>query len=266
MLGAIAGDIIGSIYEWHNNKTKNFPLFGRGCEPTDDSIMTLAVAEGILAGNGDEARTSAAIIASMQRLGRLYPHAGYGGHFIGWIFSDDPAPYNSYGNGSAMRVSSVAWAFDTLADVQRFARLSAAVTHNHPEGIRGAEAVATAIFMARTGATKDSIRQCIDMDFDYPLNRTLEEIRPTYTFDVSCMGSVPEAVIAFLESTDYEDAVRNAVSIGGDSDTIACITGAIAEAFYGIPDFIRQKALSRLDTTLRGILDSFYRRYPCVRT
>lgn len=262
MLGAIAGDIIGSLYEFNNLKSKDFPLFDQGSEVTDDSVMTLAVAEGILAGDGGVNRTRKAIAASMQRLGRLYPHAGYGGHFMSWIFADNPAPYRSFGNGSAMRVSSVAWAFQSLADVIRFARVSAEVTHNHPEGIRGAEAVAGAIFLARTGRSKDEIRRYIDEDFDYPLNRTLDEIRPSYAFDVTCMGSVPEAVIAFLESTDYEDAVRNAVSIGGDSDTIACIAGSIAEAYYGIPDWIREEALRRLDPTLRGIYDAFMLRYP----
>lgn len=262
MLGAIAGDIIGSIYECSAIKTKDFPLFSIGSEPTDDSVMTLAVAEGILAGNGAKTRTEAAIIASMRRLGRLYPHAGYGGRFMGWLASDRPAPYNSWGNGSAMRVSPVAWAFDTRAEVAAFARISAAVTHDHPEGIRGAEAVATAIFLARTGASKDGIRRCVDEDFDYPLNRTLDEIRSDYAFDVSCMGTVPEAVTAFLESESFEDAIRNAVSLGGDADTLACITGGIAEAYYGMPDWLRAETLRRLDDEQRRILDAFFERFP----
>jgi len=245
MLGAIIGDIVGSVYEWHNNKTKDFPLFRGDCFFTDDTVMTVAVAEAI--NNGGKSND---FIDSMKAWGRLYPDAGYGGRFGGWVFSDDREPYNSWGNGSAMRISPCAWAYNTLDEVEKAAENCAAVTHNHPEGIKGAQATAAAIFLARKGKSKDEIRTYISEKYGYDFCRTLDEIRPTYRFNESCQETVPEAIIAFLESNDFEDAIRNAISIGGDSDTLAAITGSIAEAAYGVPEEMRQQALGFLDERL----------------
>ena len=255
MLGAIIGDMVGSIYEWRNIKTKEFPLFGQNCKFTDDSVMTLAVAEGLMNGGKPDD-----YIRAMKRLGRMYPHAGYGGHFQNWLFTDNRSPYNSWGNGSAMRVSPVGWLFDSLEETENAAETSAAVTHNHPEGIKGAQATAAAIFLARNGKSKNEISEYIEEKYDYDLSRTLDEIRPTYEFDVSCMGTVPEAMIAFLESNDFEDAIRNAISLGGDSDTLAAITGSIAEAAYGIPEPIKNRAISLLDGPLLEVLNRWQER------
>ena len=249
MLGAIIGDIVGSIYEWHNIKTKEFPLFGKNCKFTDDSVMTIAVAEGLMNGGKPDD-----FIDAMKRIGNMYPKAGYGGYFRKWLFTDERKPYNSWGNGSAMRVSPVGWFYDTLELTESAAETSAAVTHNHPEGIKGAQATAAAIFLARNGKTKEDIKAYIEVKYGYDLKRTLDEIRPDYDFDVSCMGTVPEAIIAFLESEGFEDAIRNAISLGGDSDTLAAITGSIAEAAYGIPDEIKEKALSYLDLPLTEVV------------
>jgi len=250
MIGAIAGDIIGSAYEWHNIKSKEFELFSPRSKFTDDTVLTIAVADCLLNGR-DYAQT-------FKEYGRRYPHAGYGGNFNTWLHSDDLGPYNSFGNGSAMRVSPVGFAFDTLDDVLSQARRSAVVTHDHPEGIKGAQATAAAIFLARTRKDKKEIKAYIQSNFKYDLSPTLAEIRPAYSFDVTCQGSVPQAIIAFLESANYEDAIRNAISIGGDSDTIACITGGIAEAFYNsIPDEIVQKVRTILDSRLLSIVDLF---------
>jgi len=257
MIGAIAGDIIGSVYEWNNIKTKDFPLFSPECFFTDDTVMTLAIAEGLMNGGSGEA-----FVSAMKRYGCLYPYAGYGSRFGSWLLSDDTKPYNSWGNGSAMRVSPVAWAFGTLREVEKYAEISAAVTHNHPEGIKGAQAVATAIFLARNGGTKKEIKEYIENRYGYRLDRTLDEIRPYYRFDESCQGTVPEAIIAFLESRDFEDAIRNAVSLGGDSDTLAAITGSIAEAAYGIPEEITEKVMSILDDFLANTCRRFFERYP----
>jgi len=248
MIGAIIGDIVGSIYEWNNIKTKDFPLFSPGCFFTDDTVMTLAIAEGLI--NGGSAED---FIAAIKKYGRLYPDSGYGGRFGSWLFSDDINPYNSWGNGSAMRVSPVAWAFDILSEVEKYAEISAAVTHNHPEGIKGAQATAAAIFLARKGKTKEEIKAYIENKYGYNLNRSIDEIRPNYRFNESCQETVPEAIIAFLESVDFEDAIRNAISLGGDSDTLAAITGSIAEAAYGIPKEIKEKALSILDQGLHDL-------------
>jgi ADP-ribosylglycohydrolase len=231
IIGAIAGDIIGSAYEFHNVKTTDFDLFPKGTFFTDDSTLTMATMYALLSDKG--------YVNAYQNFGRRFPHRGYGGNFKSWIYSDNPEPYNSWGNGSAMRVSPVGWYAKTINEVMDEAKRSAEVTHNHSEGIKGAQATACAVFLARTGKTKDEIKKYIVDTFDYDLDRTIEEIRPEYDFDVSCQGSVPEAIIAFMESTDFENAVRLAVSLGGDSDTIACITGGIAEAFYKkIPDTI----------------------------
>ena len=229
--GAFAGDIIGSAYEFDNVKSLDFALFPRGTYFTDDSVLTAATMDALLNGSG--------YTTAYQHFGRIYSHRGYGGHFKRWIYSDNPRPYNSWGNGSAMRVSPVGWYCNSIEEALAEAKKSAEVTHNHPEGIKGAQAVAAAVYLARTGKNKDAIKTFIVDTFGYDLNRTIDQIRPGYTFDVSCQGSVPEAIIAFLESVDFENAVRLAVSIGGDSDTIACINGGIAEAFYQtIPDHI----------------------------
>ena len=255
MIGAIIGDIIGSVYEWNNIKTKDFPLFSSECTFTDDTVMTIAIAEGLMKGGNAEE-----FIAAMKKYGSLYPNAGYGSRFGSWLFSEDVNPYNSWGNGSAMRVSSVAWMFDSLQEVEKYAEVSAAVTHNHPEGIKGAQAAAAAIFLAREGKTKDEIKAYIVSNYGYDLSRTLDEIRPSYRFNESCQETVPQAIIAFLESVDFEDAIRNAISMGGDSDTLAAITGSIAEATYGIPEEIKDKVLSILDERLIKIYNQFAKR------
>lgn len=252
MIGAIIGDIIGSVYEWNNIKTKDFPLFSPKCFFTDDTVMTLAIAEGLMNGGGAED-----FIAAMKKYGQIYPDAGYGGRFGSWLFSDGSEPYNSWGNGSAMRVSPIAWFFDTLSEVEGYAEISAAVTHNHPEGIKGAQATAAAIFLARKGKTKDEIKIYIEGKYGYDLSKRLDEIRPNYRFNESCQETVTEAIIAFLESTGFEDAIRNAISIGGDSDTLAAITGSIAEAAYGIPEEIKERAFYYLDQRLLDIYTSF---------
>jgi ADP-ribosylglycohydrolase len=255
MIGAIIGDIIGSVYEWNNIKTKDFPLFIPACDFTDDTVMTLAIAEGLMNGGSSED-----FIQSMKKYGHLYPDAGYGGRFGSWLFSEDVHPYNSWGNGSAMRVSPVAWLFDTLPEVEKYAEISAAVTHNHPEGIKGAQATAAAIFLARKGKTKDDIKAYVESKYGYDLSRTLAEIRPNYLFNESCQETVPEAIIAFLESADFEDAIRNAISLGGDSDTVAAITGSIAEAAYPVPEEIKEQALSILDERLLKVYRQFLER------
>ncbi len=250
MLGAIAGDIIGSVYERNNIKSTEFPLFGENSRFTDDTVLTIAVAHAIL----DDLDYT----GTLKLYGRKYPNAGYGGSFRNWIFSPSKEPYNSWGNGSAMRVSPIGWAFNTAGDVLREAEKSAAATHNHPEGIKGAQSVALAILMARQGEGKETIKQEIERRFNYDLNRSLSEIRPDYKFDVSCQGSVPESIIAFLESESFEDAVRLAISIGGDSDTIACIAGSIAEAFYKeIPPHITAEVKQRLPDNLWEIVERF---------
>ncbi len=254
MIGSIAGDIIGSVHERAGAKTKNFPLFAGGCRFTDDTVLSVAVAEKLLRG-GDYADL-------FHHYFHAYPNAGYGGSFVRWASQRERAPYNSWGNGSAMRVSPVGFACETLEEVMREARKSAEVTHNHPEGIRGAQATAAAVFLARCRRTKAQIREHIEGEFGYDLSARLEEIRPAYAFDVSCQGSVPQSIIAFLESESYEDAIRNAVSLGGDADTMACIAGGIAEAWYGgVPQAIRKEALSRLDARLRGVVEEFAARF-----
>jgi len=254
MIGAIAGDIIGSVYEHYQIKTKDFPLFHPRCRFTDDTVLTVAVADAILTGRPYE--------GSVRKIGRRYPRAGYGGSFIGWLHSDHPQPYNSWGNGSAMRVSPVGFAFNTEDEVLDEAEKTANISHNHPEGVKGAQATALAVFLARMGHTKEGIRDQIRQRFGYSMDRTVDDIRPIYYFDVSCQGTVPEAIIAFLDSTSYEDAVRNAISLGGDSDTLACITGGIAEAFYrDVPDSIRVKVRELLTPDLLEITEVFCEKY-----
>ena len=275
MLGAIVGDIVGSVYEWHNIKTKDFPLFRKDCFFTDDTVMTCAVAEAVMNGGQEDD-----FIDAMKKYGRMYPNAGYGGRFNTWLFSNDREPYNSFGNGSAMRVSPCAEVWNCgftartgmyPANAMEMTTLSAAVTHNHPEGIRGAMATAEAIFLSRfhfggyhldydepinndPDECRKRIKEGIEKTYGYDLSKTLDEIRPTYRFNETCQQTVPQAITAFLESKDFEDAIRNAISLGGDSDTLAAITGSIAEAAYGIPDWIREKAISYLDEPLKDVL------------
>lgn len=255
MMGAIIGDIAGSVYEFNNIKTKDFPLFRDDCFFTDDTVMTIAVAEAIMAGGTEED-----FVREMKKYGRLYPGRGYGGRFAVWLRKKDNRPYNSLGNGSAMRVSPCGW-FNDEAKVKELAEKSAVVTHNHEEGIKGALATAEAIHIARMHKRnysmveiKAMIKEHVEKTYGYDLDRTLDEIRPVYTFDETCMKTVPEAIIAFLESENFEDAIRNAISIGGDSDTLAAITGSIAEASYGIPEDIREKAMTFLDDRLKDVL------------
>ena len=278
MLGAIIGDIVGSVYEWNNIKTKEFPLFRDDCFFTDDTVMTIATADALMkCGQPDD------FIDSYKKWGRRYPDAGYGSRFGRWIFSDDREPYNSWGNGSAMRVSPCAWLMDCgfcartgmwPSNGRERAKLSAEVTHSHPKGIKGALAVTDAIFMCRFYADgygddmgnpikerlsltqyKMQIKEHIEQEYGYDLSKTLDEIRPTYQFNESCQDTVPQAIVAFLESTGFEDAIRNVISLGGDSDTLAAITGSIAEAAYGVPDWIKDKALSYLDAPLREVYE-----------
>ncbi len=251
MIGAIAGDIIGSVYEHFSIKTTEFELFHQGSRFTDDTVLTIAIADAIM-----NKKNYAEVL---KEYGHRYPNAGYGGNFFQWVFSDSTEAYYSFGNGSAMRVSPVGFAFNDLDTVMQEAERTASVTHNHPEGIKGAQAVAMAIYLARHGYRKRNIKKDITERFGYNLERSLEQIRPNYQFDVSCQGSVPEAIIAFLESEDYEDAVRKAVSLGGDSDTIACITGGIAQAYFGeVPYTIEKKAREMLTPELLQVVDSFY--------
>jgi ADP-ribosylglycohydrolase len=253
MVGAIAGDIIGSIYEQHGIKTKDFPLFQQQCRFTDDTVLTVAVADVLLHGGNYTHR--------FRQYYEQYPHAGYGLHFHIWARSQDPSPYNSFGNGSAMRVSPVAYAFEEIEQVRAEAARSAAVTHNHPEGIKGAEATASAVFLARKKASKQEIRLYVEREFAYDLSRTPDQIRPAYDFDVTCQGTVPAALSSFLCSDDFEDAVRNAVSLGGDSDTLACIAGSVAGAYYGVPRHIEEEVRSRIDEQLGSVVAAFSNRF-----
>ena len=263
MLGAIVGDIVGSPYEFdrHNIKTTVFPLLSERSHFTDDTVMTLAVADALMASlpergtEAPETKFEAALIHAMQDYGLRYPDAGYGARFSGWLYAAHPEPYNSFGNGSAMRVSPVAWAFDTLDAVERFAAASARVTHNHPEGIKGAQATAGAILLARQGKSKAEIRGYVESRYGYDLGRTLNEIRPGYRHVESCQETVPEAITAFLEGDGFEDAVRKAVSLGGDSDTLTAITASIAEGMWGIKPEIETAILPLLDPFLRESLD-----------
>lgn len=245
MLGAIIGDIVGSVYEFESDKTKDFELFTEESRLTDDSMMTIAVGCAcVKADLSDEEDFKSWVIYYMRKIGREFPSAGYGYHFFRWIKSDFMGAYNSFGNGSAMRVSPVAWVAKSLDEAEKLAKWSAEVTHNHPEGVKGAQAVAAAIYLARSGKSKIEIKDYIEQNY-YVLDFTLDEIRPTYEFDVTCQGSVPQAIQCFLESTDFEDAIRNAVSLGGDGDTQAAMAGAIAEGYYGIPEEMKTEAYKR---------------------
>lgn len=263
MLGAIIGDIVGSRFEWHNIKTKEFDFLTYKCFPTDDSVMTLALAQAILVSKPDYSDLSKNAVECMQAVGRNYPDCGYGGKFRHWMFSDNPQPYNSFGNGAAMRVSPAGFAATSLDEAKMLAKRITEVTHNHPEGLKGAEATVVAIYMARTGSSILEIRDYIDKNY-YPMNFTLDGIRATYRFNETCQDTVPQALAAFFESTSFEDAIRNAISIGGDSDTLAAICGGVAEAYYGIPSEIRKHALTFLDKRLLQILVAFENKYPPV--
>lgn len=261
MYGAILGDIIGSPFEFdRGDKTKYFKLFSRRSHFTDDSVMTLAVCEALLKVGQDATvnEIEDAVITSMQSWGRRYPHEGYGGYFRRWLTARHPEPYNSFGNGSAMRVSAAGWLYDSLEKTRVVAKATANVTHNHPEGIKGAEATASAIFMARNGSSKEEIKKYIENEFHYDLNRTLDEIRPSFHMDETCQKTVPEAIIAFLEARDFEDAIRNAVSLGGDTDTLGAITGSIAEAYFGISETLISECRNRINKDMRDIVDAFY--------
>ena len=269
MLGAIFGDIAGSIYEFNNIKTTRFNLFNPSMSVTDDTILTVAVADWLL----QESLSKEKLILTIKDYVRKYPHpmGGYGTRFSVWAKSEEVKPYNSWGNGSAMRVSPVGWAFGTLERTEEIAKLSAEITHNHPEGIKGAQVVAAAVFMARNSATKDQIKGYLESRYGYDLSRSCDEIRPQYYFNESCRETVPQAIIAFLESTDFESAIRLAVSLGGDSDTLACITGGIAEAFYGMQytssgsNFYQSEmaefARSKLPSGLKRITEKFYTQF-----
>lgn len=258
MIGAIAGDIIGSVYERHNIKIADFPLFNPSSTFTDDTVLTVAIADAILSGSGYSGK--------LKEYYWLYPERGYGPGFRRWAAAGRTTPYHSNGNGSAMRVSPVGLAFDSLEEVLREAKRSAEVTHNHPEGIKGAQAVASAVFLARKGASKEEIKTYVRETFHYNLNETIDSLRLHYRFDMTCEGSVPQAISAFLESEGYEDAIRKAISIGGDSDTIACIAGGIAEAFYrGAPQNIADFALAKLDDALREVIAMFEQTYSINR-
>ena len=259
MLGAILGDMIGAPYEFDRSpKVKEFPLFSRYSAFTDDTVMTIAVAEALMdsLGKTDE-EIRKALVSSMLKWGKRYPDAGYGGMFYQWLHEKNPKPYGSFGNGSAMRVSSAGWLSDTIGETRRIARLTAEVTHNHPEGIKGAEATASAIFLARSGWSKEKIRDYITEEFGYDLSRTCDEIRPGYRHIETCQATVPEAITAFLAGEDFEDVIRTAVSLGGDCDTLTCIAGGMAEAFYGIPREIEEEGRKRLPADMLSVLDRF---------
>ncbi len=271
MIGAVIGDIIGSVFEWHNTKTTDFTLFSRNSHFTDDTVMTVAIADAILNKPDNVNRiydfffNSGIYAYKLKEYGKKYPHAGYGNMFENWLLSDSFKPYKSFGNGSAMRVSPIGFAFKTLEETLNEAKKSAIVTHNHREGVKGAMAIASAIYMARNGANKHTMKTFIEKKFGYNLSKKLDDIRSTYTFDSSCKGSVPQAIIAFLESEDFEDAIRKAISIGGDSDTIACMTGGIAQAFYKkIPEFMINRVNLLLDSGLRRVINEFNKKYNLI--
>lgn len=253
MIGSIAGDIIGSIYEFENIKTTRFPLFQDSCFFTDDTVLSVALAESILTGENYE--------NLMRDYYLIYPNAGYGGKFRKWATGEIQGAYNSWGNGAAMRISPVGWAYDDLDTVLKKAEEFTVITHDHPEGIKGAKAVASAIWLARKGHSKSYTKMFVSIQFGYDLSRTCNDIRPEYTFNESCQGTVPEAITAFLEGSDFESCVRLAVSLGGDTDTLACITGSIAEAFYGIPTHIADKAMEFLDDELKAVTVAFMNKY-----
>lgn len=265
MLGAIIGDIAGSIYEFNNTKDYYFPIFEGGCDYTDDSIMSVAVAEWLL---NDSCHTPESLALIMRRYGKEYrcPMGGYGGMFFGWLLDPNAGPYNSFGNGAAMRASAIGWVFDSLDETERVAEISAAVSHNHLEGIKGAQATAAAIFMGRNGCSKEEIKQYISSKYGYDLNRSYSSVHETYKWGASCQDTVPEALIAFLESESFEDSIRKAVALGGDSDTLACINGGIAEAYYkDIPVYMQKEAFCKLPNEFKRILYRLQQRCPSMK-
>lgn len=260
MLGVILGDVIGSRFEFdRGGKTKEFKLFTREDEFTDDSVMTIAVADGLMnAGkDADEKTVKERLIKSMQHWGQRYPYAGYGAKFIHWVHAKDPKPYGSYGNGSAMRVSSVGWLYPTLEKTLDVARWSAEVSHNHPEGVKGAVCTAAVIFLSRMGNDKETIREYVLSHYNYDLSESLGEMRKRHEHVETCMDSLPKALVSFFEGNSYEDVVRNAVSLGGDTDTLAAIAGAMAEAFYGIPEDIREEGKGFVPEDMQAVLERF---------
>ena len=260
MLGAIIGDIVGSRFEWNNIKTKEFEFMNYRCSITDDSIMSLAIAKAILEADAQYKRIETYAVKYMQELGRKYPDAGYGSNFFSWLHEDNPKPYNSFGNGAAMRVSACGFAAKSLEEAQELAVKVTEVSHNHPESIKAAKAVASAIYMAMQGSNMLEIQDYITKNY-YKIDFTLDSIRDSYKFDVSCQGSVPQAFAAFFESTSFEDAIRNAISIGGDSDTLGCITGSIAEAFFGVPEKLKTQAMGYLPIEFQEIMNEFENKY-----
>ena len=261
MLGAVIGDVIGSIYEWDNYRAKDFPLFSKHCSTTDDSIMSIAVADALLKCNGNYEDLSNITIKSMQEIGRPYPHCGYGESFYHWIYSEKAKPYYSYGNGAAMRISPVSYVATSLEEVKSLSHKVTCISHDHPEGLKGALAVATAIFLALRGKTKVYIKTYINEHY-YATDFTLSSLRENYRFNETCQNTVPQALFAFFESENFEDAIRTAISIGGDSDTIGAIVGGIAEAYYGIPNNIRVRCKDFIDKPLLTIIDKFEAKYP----
>ncbi len=261
MLGAIAGDVIGSVYEFSNHRYKEFELLKDDCFFTDDTVMTIAVCEALMDSCPDEDDNDIRerIIDSMKKYGRRYPFCGFGGHFFRWVLGPERKPYNSFGNGSAMRVSSAGWLYDDIETVRRMAVLTADVTHSHPEGIKGAECIASLIFLARNGASKDELRRYAQVEFGYNLEFTCDGIRDTYMFNETCQETVPQAIVSFLEGDDFEDVIRTGVSIGGDTDTLCAIAGSIAEAYYGMPEDIRLRVLEFLEgeDELMKVIDRF---------
>ena len=265
MYGAILGDMIGAPYEFdRGDKTKNFELFDKRkwIHYTDDTAMTLAIAKAILevGVNADELTMKKAFISCMQDIGNRFAQGEYGGRFAEWLKTRYPQPYGSWGNGAAMRVSAIGWFFGSIERTREVARWSAEISHDHPEGIKGAESVAAAIYMLRTGKSKEAVKEYICTEFGYDLSRTLDEIRPTYHHVESCQETVPEAITAFLEGVDFEDSIRNAVSLGGDCDTLTCITGSLAEAYYIIPEAFKEECLKRLPAEFEEIINKIYRQ------
>lgn len=257
IIGAICGDIIGSTREFNRIKTKDFELYPQDSTFTDDTIMTLAIANWLIKDKSSER----VLVEQLQYFGNRYPHAGYGGMFKKWLKQENPQPYGSWANGSAMRVSPCAWVVDSLKEAQDLAYASAVVTHNHPDGIKGALATCDAVYLARIGANKDEIKDHIEVRYEYDLNRSLDELRPYYSFELSCAGSVPESIICFLEARDFEDAIRNAVSLGGDADTQAAIAGSIASAYWDVPDRIANESIRRLDDRLLKVFNNFEEKF-----
>ena len=261
MIGAVIGDVVGSRFEFNNHRSKEFELFTKECEATDDSIMTIAIAKAVLESKKKQSNLSKEAVRCMQEIGRRYPRCGYGSRFLEWMFSENPQPYNSFGNGAAMRVSSCGFAAETLQEALKMSDEVTAVTHNHPEGIKGARATTAAIFLARTGMPKSTIKEHIEKEYGYRFDFTIDEIRSTYQFNETCQETVPQALEAFFESTSFEDTLRTAISVGGDSDTLAAIACSIAEAYYGVPKELYEKAVSYLNNQLITILKEFEIEY-----